>query len=278
MQVSIIRDLALVVVGNGMIAGHAPRHFWPDNNLFRYSKECVFLDKDHSVIAADPNAWLARIAKDFDGLWLDYAERKKWVSDRMTVGFVGGGRRWLIGAVKGDTTELWEGGDELGDKKAPNHKIWNSGYVRLDADWKQKREPAPSLAEIRTALDDTLQQIGAFARKVKVDNFAQCFEDAHKALTARPRPDPMLAGAVLPEDAAQLWSAIGSAWVFGGMGSWNDMGFDGEDNTTYETLSDRLFSELNEAVAAVANSTWPAHKAPPSKDGGGSWWQRTFGS
>jgi len=254
-QVSIIRDVALVVIGNNLIAGKSIRPFWPDSSIFRYSKECVFLDKDHSVIAADPNAWLERI-KGFDGLWLDYADRQKWVGDRMTVGFVGGGHRWLIGAVKDSATEIWEGGDQLGDRKAKDQKIWKSGYVRLDANWKEKRSPGRSVAELKAVLNDTLTKIEIFARKVKVDNFADCFNEARNALTARPKADPMLADAALPDDAAQLWSVIGSAWVFGGMGSWNDMGFDGEDGQTYEALSDALFAQLNEAVAAVANSTW----------------------
>ena len=35
--------------------------------------------------------------------------------------------------------------------------------------------------------------------------------------------------------------ACEAAWVFGGMGSWNDLGFQGEDQQTYERLSHRLF-------------------------------------
>ncbi|HUO88704.1 MAG TPA: hypothetical protein VMU08_05980 [Rhizomicrobium sp.] len=256
MQGPLLRDVALVAIGNTVIAGRTIGSPWPGGDVFRFSAECVFRDKDQSVIAADPNAWFERL-RGFDGLWLDYSDRERWVSDRMTQGFVGGGHRWLIGAVRSDSTELWEGGDRLGDRNAPDGKIWESGYVRLEADWKQKRDPGRSVAELRTALDRTLIDIEAFARGQKIDNFADLFAQARNALTAPPRPDPMLMGAPLPDEAAQLWSAIGSAWVFGGMGSWNDMGFDGEDGKTYETLSDTLFEQLNEAVAAVANSTWP---------------------
>jgi len=278
MQVSILRDLALVVAGNNLIEGQTVRRFWPDYEIFRYSKECVFIDKDHSIIAPDPNEWLARIQRDFDGLWLDYSDRNKWVGDRMTVGFVGGGHRWLIGAVKGETTELWEGGDELGDRKDPAHKIWKSGYVRLEADWKQTREPGRGVADMKAILDDTLRKIGAFAREQKRDNFAESFEAARDALTGKPVRDPMFDNGEMSRETRQLLQAIGSAWVFGGMGSWNDIGFENEkDNQTYETLSNALYEQLNEAVAAVANSTWPKHKAPPPA-GGKSWWQRLTGS
>jgi len=42
-------------------------------------------------------------------------------------------------------------------------------------------------------------------------------------------------------------------------------------------LSNALYEQLNEAVAAIANSTWPKHQAPPPADGK-SWWQRLTGS
>lgn len=261
MQGPLVRDVLLVAIGNSLIAGKSVGWFWPDSGIFRYSRECVFVDRDHSVTAADPNTWLERV-RTFDGLWLDYTDRGKWVGDRMTVGFVGGGHRWLIGAVNGSVTEIWEGHDTLGDRNATDGKIWTTHYVRLDADWKETRTRGRSVGELKTALDGTLAKIEAFARQQKLADFAGDFGAARKALTARPRADPMLVDAMLPEDAAQLWAAIGAAWVFGGMGSWNDMSFDGEDGKTYEALSDQLFGELNEAVAAVANSTWPSHSHP----------------
>lgn len=46
-----------------------------------------------------------------------------------------------------------------------------------------------------------------------------------------------------------------SAWVFGGMGSWDDMGFAGEAQKEYETVSKKLFQTLNEAIAVAASST-----------------------
>ena len=44
-----------------------------------------------------------------------------------------------------------------------------------------------------------------------------------------------------PLPAAQLLGAAQSAWVFGGMGSWNDLGFEGEDQALYDRLSEELY-------------------------------------
>lgn len=45
------------------------------------------------------------------------------------------------------------------------------------------------------------------------------------------------------------------AWVFGGMGSWNDTGFDGEDQNEHERVLEALFRPLNAAIVAGANAS-----------------------
>jgi hypothetical protein len=52
-----------------------------------------------------------------------------------------------------------------------------------------------------------------------------------------------------------MLKAAMSAWVFGGMGSWNDMGFPGETQKEYEQVSDKLFDLLNESMEAAATSS-----------------------
>lgn len=262
MQVSLIRNLALTAAGNGAIAGKDVRFFWPKQNIFRFSKECVFLDAAHILIAADPNAWLTQVKTSCRGLWLHYADSKKWLDDRLTVGFVGGGPRWIIEAVRDGGSDLWEGGDSLGDRKASDGKIWNSGYMRIATGWSEPLPAQRPPRETMQALDSTLAQIETFARDEKIDNFADNFRDARNFLKNAHASgldrDELLAFADFSVEAKQLWAAVGSAWVFGGMGSWNDMSFDGAKNELYDKLSAALFAQLNEAIAAVANSTYAA--------------------
>lgn len=56
-------------------------------------------------------------------------------------------------------------------------------------------------------------------------------------------------------EAATLLDACQKAWVFGCMGSWNDMGFDGENQKTYDRVSERLFQAVNVAIEQAATST-----------------------
>jgi hypothetical protein len=39
------------------------------------------------------------------------------------------------------------------------------------------------------------------------------------------------------------------------MGSWNDMGFDGDDAREYEEASEELFSAVNAAICVAANES-----------------------
>ena len=56
--------------------------------------------------------------------------------------------------------------------------------------------------------------------------------------------------------ARQLLLASSSAWVFGGMGSWNDLSFEKEeDNQHYETLSTALYNAINRGILAATNSS-----------------------
>ena len=60
----------------------------------------------------------------------------------------------------------------------------------------------------------------------------------------------------LPPAAERLMDACRAAWVFGGMGSWNDGAYWGEFLEEGDRLSDRLFRLLQEGLAVAANSTF----------------------
>ena len=59
----------------------------------------------------------------------------------------------------------------------------------------------------------------------------------------------------LPPLAVCLLDACQTAWVFGGMGSWNDMMFGGDAQAEYVRTSERLFLTLGEVIRAAANAS-----------------------
>jgi len=99
-----------------------------------------------------------------------------------------------------------------------------------------------------------------FARSEKLDNFAELFSRAQSRLHSDPPfsdqyHSDLSPPELLPLAACRLIAACQDAWVFGGMGSWNDQGFDAETQPRYEALSERLYQLLNFAVVTAANSS-----------------------
>jgi hypothetical protein len=105
-----------------------------------------------------------------------------------------------------------------------------------------------------------LSRIAAFATRQRLESFAKAFRAAQDVLLS----DEPLSKAYHPDlapasgislEAKQLLGAAQVAWVFGGMGSWNDLGFEGQDQQEYSKLSDDLFSLLNQVICGAANSS-----------------------
>jgi len=63
----------------------------------------------------------------------------------------------------------------------------------------------------------------------------------------------LVVNGVVPELATCLLDACQSAWVFGGMGCWNDMSFESTDQAEYDRLSEELFNALNRSNLGTPN-------------------------
>lgn len=85
-----------------------------------------------------------------------------------------------------------------------------------------------------------------FARAIQSLNESTAIHGYHKDLYC---PGSLSRSSEAMLDAAQ------SAWVFGGMGSWNDMSFDGEKGREYEESSEDLFIAVNDAICVAANES-----------------------
>jgi hypothetical protein len=89
--------------------------------------------------------------------------------------------------------------------------------------------------------------------------------DFFQKAAARLNSDAPAAGyyneALIPDreyslQARQVLFTAGSAWAFGGMGSWNDLLFEkAEDNERYNNVPARLYDAINRAVVAAVNSS-----------------------
>lgn len=264
MQGTIAQLAALTIHANAFLRGRPLAGFWPGNTAFQFCKRVDFVaaaDGREQAYAADPKRWLERLRREgVTAVRLYRGTRNEpGISDRQSVAFVGGGGRWVMETSRGAECDLWEGSWELGDREDPERRIWNVTYARTAAGIPCQPVAAVDLEMLRGDLLDVLAEIETFAAEQRT-GFAESFRAAVGALTsdaplAKVHHADIAPEGTLPLPARQLLGAVQHAWVFGGMGSWNDLGFADEAQQTYERLSDDLYALLTGAVCAAANAS-----------------------
>jgi len=289
MQGTIAQLLSIAAHGNEYLSGRIDDSYFPDSSTFKFCKFVKFMDLQSSgtkwherEFAEDPNAWFLKL-KDTGVIQLRVryiSTNKEEISDRMSVAFVGGGGRWLIEAVKASKSDFWEASWEVGDKDDPEQNIWHVKYGRILRNANQPEQPLPPIEDIKEQLKVTLSKISDFAHKNECGNFGECFDRGIKALSEPPSNNES-SYKIFPDNYAtpdyhQVLNSCQAAWVFGGMGSWNDMGFsDSEVHKQYEELSDKLFNLINLSLIVASNPfprpTNESNLATEDKDK--KWWQ-----
>lgn len=278
MQTPIAHTLALAIHGNAAVQGIEVHDLFPSNSTCTFCKSVSFDLQDwegdelrRRRFAATPQDWILRLrnagAMSFTVLWDSPYDRR--ISARESVGFAGGGGRWLIQVLLPGAAELWEAAWSVGDAHDPQKRIWTVTWVRVDRRTEAHPIGALDLDSLQADLERLLPEIADFARNHDLETFIPYFE---RGLACLRSETPM--GEVYHKDLAppgflslqaeRLLAAAQAAWVFGGMGSWNDTGFEGEVQKEYERLSDRLYHLLNKAAIAAANSSAP--RLPAGKE------------
>jgi len=272
LQGPIAQAAALTIAGNARVAGHAQRGFWPGASVFRFCKDVRFVtlagDRPpfvETACADDPVQWLDALACDgVRQLRLHHiAGNHPLMNDRLSSAFAGGGGRWLIETLRDDraagTADLWEGKWSVGDRKDPERKIWSVSYGRVETGSMPLLSDERPLVALKEDLRSALARAQSFATAKHLEGFAAAFREAGKGLsstaplTGRFHAD-IAPSSSIPLEAKQLLAAAEIGWVFGGMGSWNDLGFPGDEGKEYEALSDRLFDLMVEAISTATNA------------------------
>jgi hypothetical protein len=271
MLTSIAQVAALTIYGNAfLLRPSAAAGFYPGNSTFQGCEYVNFVDlcRDghqgvEEAFAGDPLAWFETLrTRGADILRLRYGSSgRTQPADRLLVGFIGGGGRWLIESQTSSTSDFWEARWQLGDRARKDQNIWRVTYARIARNQPPiQPEGLEDLERLLQQFDQHLIAIEEFARAHKLANFADLFQNARARLHSDPpysdqyhsdltRPD------FLPVAACRLLAACQDAWVFGGMGSWNDQGFNAATQPRYEELSDKLYQLLNRAIVVAANSS-----------------------
>lgn len=295
MQGTIAQIVALVLEGNAAIRGIDSVGMDQSHSTMSFCEFVRFADLTKTPtgwserqVAEDPMGWFRYLKeRGFTALRMTHGPSNdpnldgSGVTDRMLVGFVGGGGRWLIQASKPNSSDYWEARWVVGDQQRSDHRIWRVTYGRVAKSRPVGELEPVDLDALREHFYEVLEEIKAFATRQGLDGFANCFaralEDLGSGSPGNGFHKELLNRSLLPLEAVQLLSAVQSSWVLGGMGSWNDLGFDGQDQETYERLSEELYRVSNRAIVAAANTSIgpvpPATSGDQREPGKRSWWQ-----
>jgi hypothetical protein len=249
---------ALVAHGNEWLKSDRPRPTdVASGSTFRFVNDVRFEMstgwlKKKSLTADSPDAWLEACAeRGMTALWLGpHPMAAGQLPAHLAAAFANGTQCSIVAV--GRRSERWVAGWSVGRPGAPDNRIWDVLYVGSPDrnSWVEN----PDLDTARERLERQVSAARDLATQFGWTDWAEWFAEALAAgksneLRGRFHDDVMPASA----DRArwQLFALASGSYVFGGMGSWNDLGApDPQGEAAYQRISMELYSAVLEAVAA----------------------------
>lgn len=264
--------ITLTAFGNDFLKnGKTPTDFNVANTTFQFCnrvdfsefrKQFFFSKAKRKVVAENPTNWFEYVKAGGCKrlrLYYEHSKDQSFAKDYKLAGLVGGGGTWFIEAVYDKYSNYWANRWEVTRQNASDNKIWTVNYGMI-VEKQHTNNLQIGHETAKNSLRQTLTEIADFAFKHDLPRWGEQFDNAKLTLDSSSPEKNYYHKDLIPMDkypltAKQLLFSAGSSWVFGGMGSWNDLGFDSkENNATYERLSEQLYANINDAIIAATNS------------------------
>ena len=176
------------------------------------------------------------------------------LEERNTAGFIGGGGKWILLTTNENGTSDWTSYWDVIDKNNPNNKIWGVKYIQTGNQFLCNEDDEKFIDTFYNALES----IYNFTVAKNNSAFASYFKNAMTTLDSHGKELFGYHKDLVPncyKNIEYLLDACQSAWLFGGMGSWNDVYFEDCDIfEEYKTVSQNLYSSLITTVIQSVNS------------------------
>lgn len=267
MNGDLAQRIALVTHGNAALASSVEDQI-DDNSTLQHVRTITFAFTPRRRLARSitnvgrVSDWFEQLAaRGVRRLELDCIGRatagKEPLPEHIAAGFAGGERSPIV-ARRDRSTEVWRAMWELapGDRPADS-RIWE---VRYDGEELRSTVSLshPSVPDASRQLSATLLEVEQFARSNDVDFWPGWLAGARELLTNE-APEIPYHPDLVPRDVdlsrRRLIAGATKAYVFGGMGSWNDIGFtDSAVQERYEILTALLYRSVMIAVDAATNA------------------------
>lgn len=257
--------MAVVMHGNAWLANpnSDPPSLERDNTTYRYVRSLTFVE---------PRQGLFRRERRYEGTaaWLE-AQRDAGVRTLelfsptsipgklpapIATSFANGVPRGVVAV--GPTPTLWSSAWNADGTDHPRGEIWRVTMTSVGLGPTPTGQPTP-VVDARDSLLGAVHAARDFAAANDLEGWTEWFVKAlDVAESLDPEvpynPDMAPAGSLVLEER-QLLAAAVQSWVFGGMGSWNDIWLSDESQTArYEKVTEQLYAAVIESLVAVANA------------------------
>jgi hypothetical protein len=272
MQTELAQIISLTSYGNEFIkSGQLPSNYFPNNTIFQhcntvdfrdFKKSFFFSKQKESVSAKNPLDWFQLLKKENCiqlKLYYKKADKNEFGPEYNLAGFAGGAGTWLIETNFGKYSHYWQKRWQVTDKDAVDNKIWGVNYARTVENFDPTNQQL-DIQEMKSKFTKTIKELINFCIQQDLKSWLETFEKADKILIDQ-TPNKLYyhqdlvvtKNYTLP--AQQLLFGAATAWVFGGMGWWNDMGFDDKEvQEKYLRLSEQVYEQIIQAIIATTNS------------------------
>jgi hypothetical protein len=254
--------IALCLHGNDWLAsgtGRAP-DLDTENSAFRYVERVHVTCPQRRMLGS--RKWEADGVSEWLGFVKDSGARRlslvvggaqpSELPDPVAAAFANGGRWALVDDAP--TPRLWQSHWAVHDRNRADQRIWAVQVAGspLGQSWLARPAPTSARDDLRAALD----AIRGFAEgDVDIADWAAWFREALRLLDVSEPVipyNPDLAPEGLPLESRQMLAAAVKSWVFGGMGSWNDLAsLDPARKAEYDQRTDELYRSVLAALIAV---------------------------
>lgn len=257
--------VALVAYGNLFLRGGDEEI--SINSTLKYVSEIVFArykDKNDSQgvqVASNVPDWFSYLrTKKANRLWsIVFAWERQDILEHIAVAFANG----VPIAIQVDLPEGFELWYPQWKTVGSERKSWAVEYRSLMFPYSHIYS-THNLIEIKGHLRSSISQAIDFVKRPDVNaKFWENWFSKSLELMDSLEPIPPFHPDIFPAsgfklEAKQLMAAAMQAYVFGGMGSWNDLGFKNPDTQmTYEEISKKLYEAVKLAIMTASNSFSP---------------------
>lgn len=259
MNGELAQAVALVAHGNpALVRGDGLRGMESSNSTFQYVRSVTFEVERRlrgRVAVASVDDWVRALRRASIGRLSLIAggAAPAAFANQGTWGVLGHGR---------ERTSAWYarwGVNKDGvDPADPKPRLWEVTYGLSASDGTVELGP-PEVVATASLLREAVIEARSFASTHGLEPFAAWFGDA-LSLGDSPRPVPPYHGDMLPLsgyslEARQLLAMATRSWVFGGMGSWNDVGFrDHAVQAQYDEITTRLYRAVLDGIRTATNA------------------------